>query len=103
MLREALEASGTYRPVMNPADARFVIGVVTMDPIEAALGSGAGLSTVAAVTLQLENPNGLNQFIYSWVLVANRDKVDSLATDLFAAIDKEIHELDGSVATRLSR
>jgi hypothetical protein len=99
-LREALEASGTYRPVMNPADARFVIGIVTMDPNEAALGSGAGRSTVAAVTLQLENANGLNQFIYSWVLVANRDKVDSLATDLFAAIDKEIQELDGSVVRR---
>jgi hypothetical protein len=95
-LREALEASGTYRPVMNPANARFVIGIVTMDPNEAALGSGAGRSTVAAVTLQLENANGLNQFIYSWVLVANRDKVDSLVTDLFAAIDKEIQEFGRS-------
>jgi hypothetical protein len=27
------------------------------------------------------------------VLIANRDKVDSLATDLLAAIDKEIQEL----------
>jgi hypothetical protein len=96
-LREALEASRTYRPVMNPTKARFVIGIVTMDPNEAELGSGAGRSTVAAVTLQLENAKGLNQFVYSWVLFANRDKVDSLVTDLVVAIDKEIQDLDGPV------
>jgi hypothetical protein len=92
-LREALEASAIYRPVTKPADAQYVIGIVTMDPNEAALGSDAGRSTVAAVTLQLENAKGLNYVVYSWVLIANRDKVDSLATDLLAAIDKEIQEL----------
>jgi hypothetical protein len=97
-LRAALETSAIYRPVIRAADARFVIGIVTMDPNEAALGSGAGHSTVAAVTLQLENTKGLNHFIYSWVLVANADKVDSLATDLFAAIDREIQDLTAQVA-----
>ncbi len=97
-LRAALETSTIYRPVTKAADARFVIGIVTMDPNEAELGSGAGNSTVAAVTLQIENTKGLNHFIYSWVLVANRDKVDSLATDLFAAIDREIQELSAQVA-----
>ena len=92
-LRDALESSSSYRRVMTAADAKFVIGIVTMDPNEAELGSGAGNSTVAAVTLQLQNANGLNYIVYSWVLVANRGKVDSLATDLFAAIDKEIRDL----------
>jgi hypothetical protein len=92
-LRAALEASTVYRSVTKPADAQFVIGIVTMDPNEAELGSGAGRSTVAAVTLQLENAKGLNYVVYSGVLIANRDKVDSLATDLLAAIDKEIHQL----------
>jgi hypothetical protein len=92
-LRDALESSSAYRRVMTTADAKFVIGIVTMDPNDAELGSGAGNSTVAAVTLQLQNTNGLNYMVYSWVLVANRGKVDSLATDLFAAIDKEIRDL----------
>ena len=35
----------------------------------------------------------LNYIVYSWVLVANRGKVDSLATDLFGAIDAQIQEL----------
>ena len=92
-LRDALEASSAYRRVITVSDAKFVIAIVTMDPSEADLGSGAGHSTVAAVTLQLQNANGLNYIVYSWVLVANRSKVDSLANDLFAAIDKEIRDL----------
>jgi len=92
-LCEALETSGDYKRVSTANDAQFVIGIVTMDPDEADLGSGPGHSTVASVTLQLENTKGLNYIIHSWVLIANRDKVDSLATDLFAAIDKEIREL----------
>jgi hypothetical protein len=97
-LRDALEASTTYRSVAKASDAQFVIGIVTMDPIEAELGAGASQSTVASVTLQLENREGLNYMIYSWVLVANREKVDSLATGLFAAIDKEIKDLKAQVA-----
>jgi len=97
-LREALETSATYRPVPMAAEAQFVIGIVTMDPKDADLGSDAGQSTVAAVTLQLENSKGLNHYIYSWVLIANHDKVDSLATDLFAAIDKAIRDLNNQVA-----
>ena len=93
-LADALESSSAYRRVGVPSDARFVIGIVTMDPNDAELGSGVGTSTVAAVTLQLENTKGLNYIVYSWVLVANRAKVDSLATDLFAAIDKEIQEIN---------
>lgn len=92
-LRNALESSAAYRRVMTATDAKFVIGIVTMDPNEAELGSGAGNSTVAAVTLQLQNTTGLNYIVYSWVLVANRGKIDSLATDLFSAIDKEIRDL----------
>jgi hypothetical protein len=92
-LQNALESSASYRRVMTVTDATFVIGIVTMDPNEAELGSGAGNSTVAAVTLQLQNTTGLNYIVYSWVLVANRGKIDSLATDLFSAIDKEIRDL----------
>jgi hypothetical protein len=96
-LRDALDTSKIYRPVTNPADAQYVIGIVTMDPDDAAVGSGAGQSTVASVTLQLENTKGLNHFIYSWVLVANHDKVDTLGADLFAAIDREIQDLNAQV------
>jgi hypothetical protein len=92
-LRAALETSTGYRAVKNATDAQFVIGIVTMDPSEAEPGAGAGRSTVAAVTLQLQNANGLNYMVYSWVLVANRERVDSLVGDLFTAIDKEIKEL----------
>ena len=97
-LREALDTSAIYRPVTNAADAQYVIGIVTMDPDDAAVGTGTGQSTVASVTLQLENTKGLNHFIYSWVLVANQNKVDALATGLFAAIDREIQDLNAQVA-----
>lgn len=97
-LREALETSTIYRSVTKPTDAQYVIGIVTMDPDDAAVGAGAGQSTVASVTLQLENTKGLNHFIYSWVLVANRDKVNALGPDLFAAIDREIQDLNAQVA-----
>jgi hypothetical protein len=97
-LREALDTSTVYRPVASPSDAQYVIGIVTMDPDDAAVGSGMGVSTVASVTLQLENTKGLNHFIYSWVLVANEDKVNTLATDLFGAIDREIQDLNAQVA-----
>ena len=97
-LREALDTSSTYKPATNPPDAQYVIGIVTMDPDDAAVGSGAGRSTVASVTLQLENAKGLNHFVYSWVLVANQDKVDVLTVELFAAIDREIQDLNTQVA-----
>jgi hypothetical protein len=97
-LQQALDTSTIYRPVPNAADAQYVIGIVTMDPDDAAVGAGTGQSTVASVTLQLENTKGLNHFIYSWVLVANHDKVDALAVDLFAAIDREIQDLNAQVA-----
>jgi hypothetical protein len=97
-LRDALESSSGYRSVSSPSDAQFVIAIVTMDPTEADLGSGAGQSTVASVTLQVENTKGLNYMVYSWVLVANREKIDSLATGLFSAIDKEIRDLKAQVA-----
>jgi len=94
-LREVLEDSSAYRPVLNPAHARFIVGIVTMDPGEAEAGSAAGFSMVVAVTLQRENAEGLNDFVYSWVLVAKRDKVDTLAAELIAAIDQEIQGLEG--------
>jgi hypothetical protein len=97
-LRDALDTSTIYRPVMIATDAQYVVGIVTMDPDDAAVGSGAGQSTVASVTLQLQNTKGLNHFIYSWVLVANHDKIDTLAGDLFAAIDREIQDLNTQVA-----
>lgn len=93
-LRNALQTSSTFRAVANPADARFIVGIVTMDPNEAEAGAAPGRATVAAVTLQRENAPGLNQFVYSWVLVAKPDKVDSLATELLAAVDQEIRALE---------
>lgn len=94
-LREALNGSRIYEAVAHAANARFVVGILTMDPNEAAPGSSAGRSTVAAITLQRGNPMGLNAFVYSWVLVARPDNVDSLATELLAAIGKEIQDFEG--------
>lgn len=91
--RDAIAQSNAYRPVTDPATARFVVGVLTMDPNEAESTTGS-LSTVAAVTLQRENSPGLNQLVYSWVMVAKRDKLDSLVTELVAAIDREIKDLE---------
>jgi hypothetical protein len=92
-LRQALDASGSYRPVSSPSGARFTVGILTMDPNEA-VDAGRGQATVAAVTLRHENGAGLNEFVYSWVLVARRDNVASLAAALLAAIDREIQTLD---------
>ena len=92
-LCETLETSDGYRRVMTANDAQYVIGIVTMDANEADLGSGPGHSTVASITLQLENTKGLNYIVHSWVLIAHRDKINALATDLFAAIDKDIRDL----------
>lgn len=94
-LRDALNGSGLYQSVPHAASARFVVGILTMDPNEAAPGSSAGHSTVAAITLQRGNPMGLNAFVYSWVLVARADNVDALATELLAAIGKEIQDFEG--------
>ena len=93
-LRRALAGSSAYRPVMHPVSAQFVVGIVTMDPAGADAGSAAGRSTAAAVTLQREQPTGRNQFVYSWVLVARPDTVDSLAAELLTAIDQQIQELE---------
>jgi hypothetical protein len=92
-LHDALRGSPTYRAAANPADARFIVGIITMDPNEAE-ATGGGRSTVAAVTLRREASAGSSEFIYSWVLVARRDKVDSLVAELFAAIDREIQGLE---------
>jgi hypothetical protein len=92
--RDALEASSGYRPVTTPAAARFVVGFLTMDPNEADASAASSQSTVAAVTLQRETGSGLNELVYSWVLVARRDKVDSLVTELASAIDQEIRGLE---------
>jgi hypothetical protein len=96
-LRAALQRSSSYETVMNPMTARFVVGVLTMDPNEAesASAGSTGRSTVAAVTLQRENAAGLNQFVYSWVLVARPDNVGALVSQLVAAIDSEIRDLEG--------
>jgi hypothetical protein len=79
---------------MHPASAQFVVGIVTMDPNDSAAGAGARRATVAAVTLQREQPTGRNQFIYSWVLVARPDTIDSLATELLTAIGQQIQKLE---------
>jgi hypothetical protein len=95
-LRAALEGSSDYRPVVNPSAARFVIAVLTMDPNETESEAETGRATVASVTLQRENPTGLNEFVYGWVLTAKWNKVDVLVTALISAIDKEIHDFDGT-------
>jgi hypothetical protein len=92
--RDALAESSAYRPVPSSADARYVIGFLTMDPNEAEAGIATGHATVAAVTLQREHGSGPNELVYSWVLVAKREKVDALVADLIGAIDQEIRGLE---------
>ena len=102
-LRETLQASSLYTLVTKEPDAVFVISVVTMDPNDADLGSGAERSTVAAITLQVENTKGLNYLVHSWVLVANREKVDMLAAQLMAVIDKEVQDLIAQLSRKSER
>lgn len=90
-LRQSLDDSSTYRRVTQPASARFVVGIQTMDPNEA-VDAGRGEATVAAVTLRQETGEGISEFVYSWVLVARRDKVDALAAALLDALDQEIRQ-----------
>ena len=92
-LRRALEASAAYQPAATPSSARYTVGIVTMDPNEA-VDAGRGQATVAAVTLRQEDGAGRNEFVYSWVLVARHNNVGTLATELLAAIDREIRSLD---------
>jgi hypothetical protein len=92
--RDALAESSGYRPVAAASSARFVVGFLTMDPNEAEGGVTSGQATVAAVTLQKENGSRANELVYSWVLVARRDKVDSLVRELVGAIDQEIRGLE---------
>ncbi len=96
-LRQALENSTDYRSVPNPTGARFIVGILTMDPNEANVEAAAGLATVAAITLQRDNGTGVNEFVYSWVLVARKNTVESLAADLLSAIDKEIRDFEKPV------
>jgi hypothetical protein len=93
--REALSESSRYRPVTTPGAARFVVGIITMDPNEAEPTSGTGQSTVAAITLQLQNEGGLNQIVYSWVLVARPGTISALAGDLLPAMEKESRNFEG--------
>ncbi len=92
--RAALQESSIFRPVTSAATARFVLGFLTMDPNGAEAATETAPATAAAVTLQLRNPDGLNQLVYSWVLVARRNNVDSLVTELVGAIDQEIRGLE---------
>ena len=96
-LRQAIEASAEYQPATTPSTARFTVGIVTMDPNEA-VDAGRGQATVAAVTLRHESGDGRNEFVYSWVLVARENNVASLATELLAAIDREIQNVDAPAA-----
>jgi len=93
-LQEALAGSSAFKPVTDPANARFVIGIVTMDPNEAEPESGVGRSTAAAITLQVRSETGLNPLLHSWVLVSNRDRVDLLVAELVTSIFLEIKEVE---------
>lgn len=94
-MRESLQESLYYRPVGEPESAQFVVGILTMDPNEAEHAPNTLMpATVASVTLRRENGKGPAEFVYSWVLVAKRDNVQSLATELLSAIDREIQGFD---------
>jgi hypothetical protein len=93
-LREALDTSAIYRPVTNAADAQYVIGIVTMDPDDAAVGAGIGQSTVASVTLQLENTKGQNLHLPG----SRGTEHGRRARHRLFAVDREIQDLNAQVS-----
>jgi len=89
-LREQLKASQSYDVVLRQEDAVFVIGVVTMD--DSGRSTSDATSTVTSVVLSINNADGYDYLVNQWVMSIGRDRISAMATDLIAAIDKDVQE-----------
>jgi len=89
-LREQLKASQSYDVVLLEQDAVFVIGVVTMD--DGGRSTSDPTSTVTSVVLLINNADGYDYLLNQWVMSIGRDRTSATATDLIAAIDKDVQE-----------
>jgi hypothetical protein len=89
-LREQLKASRSYDVVLRQQDAVFVIGVVTID--DSGRSASDPMSTVTSVVLSINNTDGYDYLLNQWVMSIGRDRTSAMATDLIAAIDKDVQE-----------
>ena len=89
-LREQLKASQSYDVVLRQQDAVFVIGVVTID--DSGRSASDPMSTVTSVVLSINNTDGYDYLLNQWVMSIGRDRTSAMATDLIAAIDKDVQE-----------
>jgi hypothetical protein len=89
-LREQLKASQSYDVVLRQQDAVFVIGVVTMD--DSGRSTSDATSTATSVVLLINNADGYDYLLNQWVMSIGRDRTSAMATDLIAAIDKDVQE-----------
>ena len=89
-LREQLKASQSYDVVLRQQDAVFVIGVVTMD--DSGRSTSDATSTATSVVLSINNADGYDYLLNQWVMSIGRDRTSAMATDLIAAIDKDVQE-----------
>ena len=89
-LREQLKASQSYDVVLRQQDAVFVIGVVTID--DSGRSASDPMSTVTSVVLSINNTDGYDYLLNQWVMSIGRDRTSAMATDLIAAIGKDVQE-----------
>jgi hypothetical protein len=91
-LREQLKASQSYEVVLRQADALFVIGVVSMGSSESGRASDP-TDTVTSIVLLVNNADGYDYFLDQWVMRIGRERTAVMATDIIAAIDKDVQEV----------
>ena len=89
-LREQLKASQGYDVVLRQQDAVFVVGVVTID--DSGRSATDPTSTVTSVVLSINNADGYDYLLNQWVMSIGRDRTSAMATDMIAAIDKDVQE-----------
>ena len=70
--------------------AVFVLGVVTID--DSGRSATDPTSTVTSVVLSINNEDGYDYLLNQWVMSIGRDRTSAMATDLIAAIDKDVQE-----------
>jgi hypothetical protein len=90
-LKEQLLASQSYDLQIKCTDAVFVVNLTTIENDGGSTTSG--LSTAAALTLAIENVKGFDYLVMQWVLTSGRDRVGNSATNMIAAIDKQIQDI----------
>jgi hypothetical protein len=88
-LRERLRSSPGYTLVSDEREAWFVLNVLTLNPDTSANQP----QTVAAIALQVENPDGYNYFVDMWELQTGRDRLAEGISDLLSSVDKQVRRM----------